>query len=76
MKKIIVAISVIALTFTGCSSKSGERTKGQKIVRVQEISYNGYSYFAIMGIQLKSMDTLYREGDTVSTKMGTFVIIP
>lgn len=78
MKTTIMALAVIALTLTACSSKSGRRNSHLKQVRVQQLLYNPgtNSYSPLTGIKLRSVDTLYKTGDTISLDSGTFVILP
>jgi uncharacterized protein YcfL len=77
MKKYIIILSVIALVVTGCTSRSGESAKRNKIVKVKQLTYNiaTNKYTPLMGVRLMLIDSLYTVRDTITNNKGIFIII-
>jgi len=78
MKKYILMLSVIGLTITSCGSRSSDLAKRSKTVRVKQLTYNrvSESFQPSIGTKLMAVDTLYRQGDTISNIKGLFIITP
>jgi uncharacterized protein YcfL len=77
MKNLIIVLSIITLILAGCESRSSMHAKRNSTVRVMQLNYNieTKSYQPAMDVKLMSVDTLYRQGDTISNNKGMFIII-
>lgn len=75
MKKLIFLVSIIILIVSCTSTPSGKRPSARNVkFRAKEIWFSNttYKYYTDYTVQIISLDSAYKAGDTIEIKTGQF----